>query len=64
MNAVRMHPALALTRAADAGAVIAVDAPSLLQFGPRTPAALADLAQRIRAAGAQTEAGPADALAP
>lgn len=64
MNAVRTHPALALTRAADAGAVIAVDAPRLLQFGPRTPAALADLAQRIRAAGAQAAAGPADALAP
>lgn len=44
------HPALALTRAAKARRVVLVDPVTVMQFGPRTPAALAALAQAIREA--------------
>ncbi|MEM1105624.1 MAG: ABC transporter substrate-binding protein [Pseudomonadota bacterium] len=41
------HPALALTRAAQSGMVILVDPVTVMQFSPRTPAALGDLAAEI-----------------
>ena len=42
------HPALSLTTAAQTGNVFLVDAPRVMQFGPRTPQAAADLAVEIK----------------
>jgi iron complex transport system substrate-binding protein len=50
IEAVRAHPALALTDAAREGRVFLVDLYSVMQFGPRTPQAVAELAEKIDAA--------------
>ena len=42
------HPALSLTTAAQSGNVFLVDATRVMQFGPRTPEAAADLAEDIK----------------
>lgn len=42
------HPALSLTTAAQSGNVFLVDAARIMQFGPRTPDAAADLASEIK----------------
>ena len=47
VEGVRKHPALALTTAAKEGRVFAVDLATVMQFGPRTPNAVADLAEDI-----------------
>ncbi|MEM7662656.1 MAG: ABC transporter substrate-binding protein [Pseudomonadota bacterium] len=41
------HPAVSLTEAAQTGQVFVVDAVKIMQFGPRTPEAIADLATTI-----------------
>lgn len=43
------HPALSLTSAAQSGNVFLVDAARVMQFGPRTPEAAAELAVEIKA---------------
>ena len=48
VDAVAAHPALALTSAGRAKRVLAVDQVTVMQFGPRTPAALARLARALR----------------
>jgi iron complex transport system substrate-binding protein len=47
VDAVRKHPALSLTSAAQDGRVFLVDQYSVMQFGPRTPQAVAELAAKI-----------------
>lgn len=47
LEAVRQHPALSLTSAARAGRVYPVDHIAVMQFGPRTPDAVAALAKEI-----------------
>ncbi|MEL6729269.1 MAG: ABC transporter substrate-binding protein [Pseudomonadota bacterium] len=42
------HPALSLTTAAQSGNVFLIDAARVMQFGPRTPEAAADLAVEIK----------------
>lgn len=44
------HPSIALTSAAQNGKVFSVDAVKAMQFSPRTPQAVADLAREIHAA--------------
>ncbi len=46
---VAQNPALSVTRAAQNGHLLTVDGASVMQFGPRTPEALAALAQDINA---------------
>ena len=53
LQAVLEHPALSLTSAAQAGRVYLVDPVTVMQFGPRTPAAVAQLAAEIT--GDQTQ---------
>ena len=43
------HPAISLTTAASTGKVFVVDIVRVMQFSPRTPQALADLAEEIEA---------------
>ncbi|ADM10778.1 hemin-binding periplasmic protein [Parvularcula bermudensis HTCC2503] len=47
IEAVRTHPALLLTTAAQEGRVFLVDQYSVMQFGPRTPQSVAELAEKI-----------------
>ncbi|MEM9838182.1 MAG: ABC transporter substrate-binding protein [Pseudomonadota bacterium] len=47
IEAVRNHPAIALTRPAQEGMIFLVDQYTVMQFGPRAPAAVADLAEEI-----------------
>jgi iron complex transport system substrate-binding protein len=47
IEAVRTHPALSLTTAAQEGRIFLVDQYSVMQFGPRTPQAVAELAETI-----------------
>ncbi len=49
VEAVAAHPALSLTAAAKAGRIVVVDPTAVLNFGPRTPAALGALAKAARA---------------
>ena len=51
IESVAAHPALALTRAGKARRVVTVDPVTVMQFGPRTPAALAGLARALREQG-------------
>ncbi len=48
LEAIATHPALSLTRAAQNRHIIRVDGPTVMQFGPRTPKALAVLARDLR----------------
>ncbi|MEM9305266.1 MAG: ABC transporter substrate-binding protein [Pseudomonadota bacterium] len=50
IDEVMSHPALSLTDAAQNGRVFLVDPVTVMQFGPRTPAAVAELAARINSA--------------
>ncbi|MEM6532126.1 MAG: hemin ABC transporter substrate-binding protein [Myxococcota bacterium] len=47
VNEILAHPALELTRAAKSKLVLAVDPVTVMQFGPRTPSAVADVAEEI-----------------
>lgn len=47
LDGVRNHPALALTSAAQNNRILTVDQVTVMQFGPRTPRAVADLAERV-----------------
>jgi len=47
LDAIRQNTALSLTKAAQEGLVFVVDPVTVMQFGPRTPAAVADLAEQI-----------------
>ncbi|MEM8986037.1 MAG: ABC transporter substrate-binding protein [Pseudomonadota bacterium] len=47
MEAVKSHPAISLTRAVQENRVILVDPVTVMQFGPRLPSAVADLAEQI-----------------
>lgn len=47
LDAVKAHPAIALTTAAQQGRIILVDSVQAMQFSPRTPAAVGRLAQII-----------------
>ncbi|MEM7740036.1 MAG: ABC transporter substrate-binding protein [Pseudomonadota bacterium] len=44
IEGIRQHPALQLTTAASEGRVMGIDAVTIMQFGPRTPEAVAGLA--------------------
>lgn len=47
LEAVKAHPAISLTTAAQEGRIVLVDAVQAMQFSPRTPAAVGRLAQII-----------------
>ncbi|MEL7230986.1 MAG: helical backbone metal receptor [Pseudomonadota bacterium] len=51
------HPAIALTTAATTGKVFIVDTVRVMQFSPRTPDAIADLAEEIEAVLAKNAEG-------
>ncbi|MEM9705617.1 MAG: ABC transporter substrate-binding protein [Pseudomonadota bacterium] len=46
-DAVKAHPAISLTSAANEGRIVLVDPVTVMQFSPRTPSAVADLAETI-----------------
>ncbi|MEM1086626.1 MAG: ABC transporter substrate-binding protein [Pseudomonadota bacterium] len=51
------HPAISLTTAASTGKVFVIDTVRVMQFSPRTPKALADLAEEIEAVLSQNAEG-------
>ncbi|MEM8635301.1 MAG: ABC transporter substrate-binding protein [Pseudomonadota bacterium] len=54
LNALTEHPAVSLTQAVQSGRVFVVDAVKTMQFGPRTPEAIAELAAEIEQGIAST----------
>ncbi len=47
IDKVKLHPAISLTTAVQSGQIFLVDQVTVMQFGPRTPGAVADLARDI-----------------
>ena len=47
IDKVKLHPAISLTTAIRTGQIFLVDEVAVMQFGPRTPSAVADLARQI-----------------